>query len=630
VCKKYVHGYSPAPFSCDAFGVAGKRGGPLYDRLFFTHVWSLCDHVSFAGLLTFITMKKIAVFILIVVFVSACSIVGVHFKLHNPNRAGKYPEPTRERTLLGDQDSKFRSCYDVSSYDINVFFGRDLEKDQSIYGFVTLEADVISPLDTIQLDAHETMNIIDVKGKSTESVVALQTLKWYRICGALFVVFPVEVPADGFISVSVEYSVTPDNAKRPPWRGGFVRKEDDLDNQWVGVACQSEGASTWWPCKDVVNDEPTECDIKLSVPNEYIAVSNGSFIDAGHNGDTSMTIYWWHVSYPINLYNITFYIGKYKLIHDTYSSKVTGDTLALNHYVLEQDYDKAKEHFKQLKDHLAFYEEVFGPYPFYRDGFKLVQSPYAGMEHQTAIAYGNKFKNNYYGFDYIILHETAHEWWGNSLTGEDLAEGWIHEGFATYAECLYVERTRGYSAYLQYLRNYKFTIVNRRPLVGVYGIRYFNYKDGDIYTKGAWTLHTLRQTINNDSMFFDIIKTFATRYMYKNVTTENFLSVVNEKTGGDYKWFFDQYCHNRFVPELQYYQDGDKFYYMWTRDYVKSDFKMEVVIKTGPSKYDTLDPMKSALMHTLPSTTPVEIASNILVKFTETKKVRKAYKNTRY
>jgi aminopeptidase N len=590
-------------------------------------------HSTYAApnsLFTFNAMKKAAVFILIVVFVSACSIVGVHFKLHNPKRAGKYPEPTNELTLLGDQDSRFRSCYDVIDYDLNFGFSK-LEDDAPITGTTVMSAIALEDCDTIQMDLHANMEIENLMqithwNHDTETKV---TASYYREADALFVILPEPAVQSLEFKITVRYKGTPPKAKRAPWRGGFVRKEDDNKNPWWGVACQSEGASMWWACKDVVDDEPLSATISFFVPNGFVAVSNGQLTQ--HETYEGGEEYWkWEVTYPINLYNITFYIGKYKLLHDTYTSKVTGDTLALNHYVLEQDYDKAKEHFKQLKDHLAFYEEVFGPYPFYDDGYKLVQSPYAGMEHQTAIAYGNKFKNNYLGFDYIILHETAHEWWGNSVTAEDLAEGWIHEGFATYAECLYVERTKGYQAYKDYLRTYRWTIINRRPLVGVYGIRYFNYKDGDIYTKGAWVLHTLRETIGNDSVFFDIIKTFATRFKYRNAASADFQNLVNEKTGTDYKWFFDQYLYNRFVPELEYYQDGDRLYYMWNRDYVKSGFKMPVVIRTGPSQYDTLQPMNSPLMHKLPATDPVEITSNILVKFTEKKKVRRAYNNTRY
>jgi aminopeptidase N len=228
---------------------------------------------------------------------------------------------------------------------------------------------------------------------------------------------------------------------------------------------------------------------------------------------------------------------------------------------------------------LKFYEEKFGPFPWYADGFKLVESPYTGMEHQSAIAYGNGYKNTYYGsIDYIILHETAHEWWGNSVTASDLAHAWLHEGFATYAEALYVEKLKGRDAYLDYMLFFqRYYIINRRPIVAPNGLRYFNYKDSDIYMKGSWMLHTLRFTINNDSLFFDLIKSFYLRYAQKEITSQAFVDLVNAKTGVDYNWFFKQYLHNRFVPELHYVIQGTTLYYCWQKTAL--DFILPVRVK---------------------------------------------------
>lgn len=576
-------------------------------------------------------MKKAAVFIAIVALISACSIVGVHFKLHNPNKAGKYPEKTEALSLLGDQESKYRTCYDVIEYNLYFGFENKLNDDSPITGTTVITAIALEDCDTIQIDLHSNMailnldQIVHLKNKNESSIDA----KYYRKDGAVFVILPQPAVQSTEFAIEVEYKGVPPTAKKAPWRGGFVRKKDDGDNPWWGVACQSEGASMWWPCKDVVNDEPLSATIGIRVPAGMTAVSNGQL--ESHEVYEGGDEFWkWEVTYPINLYNITFYIGKFKLLHDTYLSKVTGDTLQLNHYVLEQDYDKARAHFPQLKEQLAVYEDLFGAYPFYNDGFKLVQSPYAGMEHQTAIAYGNGFKNNSLGFDYIILHETAHEWWGNSLTAYDLADGWLHEGFATYAECLYVERKYGYKAYTDYMRTYKWTIINRRPLVGPYGQRYFNYKDGDIYTKGAWILHTLRETINDDKVFFDIIKTFATRFAYKNVKSQDFIDVVNEKAKSDYTWFFDQYLYNRFVPELEYYKDDGVFYYSWNDKYSNGNFQLPVAVKgINATGVDTLRP--ESTISTMPCTGELapEMRSSILVKFTENKKLKKQHQKQR-
>jgi aminopeptidase N len=322
-------------------------------------------------------------------------------------------------------------------------------------------------------------------------------------------------------------------------------------------------------------------------------VANGHLRDSVNIGDS--TIFNWDISYPINNYDVSIYVGKFRLLHDTYTSKVTGKDIQFNHYVLGYNYEKAKEHLKQAKDIIAFYEKTYGPYPWYRDGYKLVESPYEGMEHQTAIAYGNGYKNSYgQPFDYIILHETAHEWWGNSITAADLADVWIQEGMATYAEALYVEATQGKEAYLNYLNFYRITIINRRPVVGPTGRRWFWYKDGDVYVKGAWMIHTLRTVINDDPVFFDILKSFREEYNCKTVTSQDFISWVNKKTHEDYTWFFKQYLNNRFTPILEYYAIDNRLYYRWTK--VNDDFDMNISMQmNGDNEALTLSPTKEVM-----------------------------------
>ena len=252
----------------------------------------------------------------------------------------------------------------------------------------------------------------------------------------------------------------------------------------------------------------------------------------------------------------------------------------LTFYVLPEHLNVAKSHFNQTKSMMAFYENTFGDYDWFNDGYKLVESPYAGMEHQTAIAYGQKYKNNYNGFDYIILHETAHEWWGNSVSVSDFADIWLHEGFATYSEALYVEHTKDHLAYLQYLYFYSITIKNKLPMVGPKDVKYWNYKDGDPYTKGALTLHSLRSTIDNDSVFFDIIKSFHTENIKGIVNSDTFIELVNIKTGQNYDWFFYQFLYNRKPPKFVYslvYSAEKKavlLYYKWVD--VGIDFRMPI------------------------------------------------------
>ena len=570
--------------------------------------------------------------LILTAFISSCSLIGFHYNIHNPSRPGKYPKLTEERVLLGNQESKFRTCYDVTYYYLSVHFGADLEKDKSIRGNSAMNAVALVDFDTLQIDLAENMKISAIHSghASPTGKGADDELKYFRKKRAAFVVFPQKIKKGQSFGILVDYSGKPQEAERPPWRGGFVRKKDDLKNHWWGVACQTEGASIWWPCKDVVNDEPDSVDVDLYVPEGYTGVSNGTRVlpmkrmFSGPPGLKASNVFCWHIANPINIYDVTFYIGKYKLLHDNYYSKITKDTLQLNHYVLEQHYERAKEHFGQVKDHLAFYEQTFGPYPWYDDSYKLVESPYAGMEHQSGIAYGNGFKNHLqYNFDYIILHETAHEWWGNAVTATDLADGWLHEGFATYAEALYVEKTSGYHSYLYYLQFYRFSMINRRPLVAPYGMRYFNYKDGDIYVKGAWVLHSLRYSLNNDTLFFDILKSFYMKFRYKNATSYDFQTLVNEKSKSDYTWFFDAYLRNRFVPELEYAIHGDQLYYRWIK--APDNFSMKLSVTTTGGKRLQLEPVTNTVkIISLGSATELIFdESKFLYKPVESKRVRK-------
>ncbi|CAN5584796.1 M1 family metallopeptidase [soil metagenome] len=571
------------------------------------------------------------------ILIGGCSILGVHFKIHNPHRAGKYPKKTVARTLLGNQESKFRTCFDVQWYNLNVVFGNDLSKDHSITGDCEIKILAISDFDTLQLDLAKNMKITncginDLSGPKTSlGYFNYSDANYFRKEGAVFVCMPHHIHAGQSIFIEIAYAGEPTEAKRPPWKGGFVRKKDKLDQPWWGVACETEGASSWWPCKDVMNDEPDSVDIRYTVSSKWSAISNGKLVDVSENvKDPGESMIWhWHVSYPINIYDITFYIGHFKLLHDTYYSEVTHDTLQLNHYVLEQNYDVAKTHFQQLKKYLVFYETTFGPYPWYRDGFKLVESPYAGMEHQSAIAYGNGYHDDpRNGFDYIILHETAHEWWGNSVTANDLADGWLHEGFATYTEALYVESIKGHDAYVNYLLQYRLFIINRRPIVGEKGIRYFDYRDGDIYMKGAWVLHSLRYAIANDSLFFDIIHSFYMENRYSTISSDKLEELVNRKTGQDYHWFFEQYLYNRFTPELEYCVKDGSVYYRWAKTAHQKFFMKPKIYFSGTTYFSTeqayADPVQSKALPT-GSTGVTFNTSEFLYKVVENKELYGMY-----
>ncbi|MBY0427382.1 MAG: M1 family metallopeptidase, partial [Cytophagales bacterium] len=325
---------------------------------------------------------------------------------------------------------------------------------------------------------------------------------------------------------------------------------------WSAVACEGKGASLWWPCKDHPSDEPDSMQISIGIPTSQVemgdsVVSNGNLqsVISEEDGYTSFV---WKVHYPINSYNVTYYIGPYQHVADT------NQGLRMDYYVADTKLSKAIPHLRQSKEMLQCFEKLFGPYPFPLDGYALVESPYWGMEHQSAIAYGNGFKNNAWGFDFIIVHESAHEWWGNSVSCSDHAELWIHESFATYAEALYVEYQWGKQKMIEYLLEQKKRIKNSEPMVGPLGVNYNNWQDSDEYFKGTWMLHTLRNMVDNDSLWFASIKGLAVTFRYQVVTTKQVVDFMSKSLKMDLQPFFEQYLYKRNPPTVEYYWKTEK------------------------------------------------------------------------
>jgi aminopeptidase N len=494
-------------------------------------------------------------------------------KVKNPVFAKRHLKLSKAKQLLAAPSPK-RSCYDVKYYKLDLIVDPDKKE---IQGSVEIIAKAVTLMDTIQIDLNSRMKVhsLYLNNKIVESS---------RVEDAIFLNTN-GIKSGELFNVKIEYGGKPKRAKRPPWKGGTVWKKDSKGINWCGVACETEGANLWWPNKDDVSDECDSMDFILTTKANLSVVSNGILVDSIKLTKDLIT-YKWHVSYPINNYNITYYLGDYHLVRDTLVSDESKSNILISYYLLSESNSQYQiQHLKQVKEQLAFYEKMFGPYPWIKDGFKLVESPFAGMEHQTAIAYGNGFTNEVdYSFDNIIIHETAHEWWGNSVTAADFSDIWLQEGFATYSEALFIEHTKGKQKYLEYLNRNKMLILNRKPIVKVAGKRDFNFKDADVYFKGALVLHSLRTTINNDSLFFDILKTFRIQNHGKQIFTDVFIELVNIKTKSDYKWFFKQYLYHRKVPIFEYAIVGDELCYRW-RD-VEEDFnKLPVQFEYGNTKH---------------------------------------------
>ena len=493
--------------------------------------------------------------------------------LTNPEEADTYPELTERNRLMG-QLSPERTCYNVSSYDLNLDIDVDNKK---IAGYNSITALTISDFSRLQIDLGKDMNIDSIKYDD-------KSLPYTRKEDAVFVEFPTMTQGTEF-SFTVYYNGTPRVAPRPPWDDGFVWDKDKAGRHFIAVTSEGLGASHWWPCKDHISDEPNSMAINITVPSGLMCVSSGQLKET-IDLDNGKTEYRWFVNNPINNYNVSVNIGHYAVIKDTIHS--LGKVRDATYYVLDYNEAVASEHFKEARTVIRALEYYFGTYQWWEDGYKLVQAPYLGMEHQSAVTYGNDFRiydksksRNIYGFiDYITLHETAHEWWGNSITACDPADVWVHEGFGTYSEVLYVEYLMGYDLSIDYLIQKRRGIGNKKAIVGPRNQNYWGFSDA--YNKGAWIIHTLRSVINDDELFFTTLKGFAVDNAKGIVCTEDVRDYFAEKTGIDLTIFFDQYLFNRMVPSLEYAQENDKFYYRWVD--VINGFDMPVNLLVNKSE----------------------------------------------
>lgn len=479
-------------------------------------------------------------------------------------------EFTLADTLRGTL-SPIRSCFDVTYYNLNLTVDID---DKHLSGVNHIHFKTIEDFDKIQLDLFANMKIDSILFNGSQ-------LEFSRLHDAFFVSFPEKLGKGKSGVVSVFYQGIPTEAKNAPWDGGFVWKEDSNGKPWIGVACEGTGASLWWPNKDHLSDEPDSMRVSCTVPAGLMCVANGDLSVRKMKQDATEWI--WKISYPINNYNVTLNIADYAQFGDVYVNS-SGDSLRCDYYVLQENLEKAKAQFQQVEEMMGCFEEAFGPYPFYKDGYALVETPYLGMEHQSAIAYGNKFMPGYLGrhpgdmdFDYIIIHETGHEWWGNSVSMNDVADMWIHESFCTYSESVFVECKYGYDKMLEYLLYQRNFINNRSPIYGDYGLNHEG-NGGDMYYKGAWMIHTLRNVINNDSLFKSILKGIALEFAYQTIDGEEIIEFVNTKTSYNYNSFFEQYLKHSDVPVLEYKWEKKELSLRWNAEV--AGFRMPVIYTT--------------------------------------------------
>ena len=521
------------------------------------------------------SMKKITYsffFLLFIIFNIHCTLNRTENEIiEPPDKAKLIPELSERNRLLGALLPE-RTCYDVLHYMINV----DIDIDKKyIKGFVDIKSTATTDFSKLQFDLARKMKLNRVEYLD-------KNLKTSRNKDAVFVEFPLIKKGENF-TFRVYYEGKPLQAKNPPWDGGFVWEKDKKGRPFISVACEGEGANIWWPLKDHIADEPDEgATMTFTVPKELYCVSNGRLLEVLDSPDETKRIFTWTVNNPINNYNISVQLGHYITIKDTIIRDSGIDTLT--YYVLDYHEEIGKNHFKQSKDIIRFFEKYFGEFQWWDDGYKLVEVSYLGMEHQSAVTYGNNWSNwggerswtnKYYGIvDGLLFHETAHEWWGNSITAIDPAHMWIQEGFAVYSEALYIEHKLGYNVMIDFLLKKREGIKNNLPIVGPVNENYWAF--GDSYNKGAWVHHTLRNAINNDDLWFSTLKKFAVDNAKSHVSTETFLNYIIKATGKNYQLIFYQYFYDHRPPTFEYYQEGQMFYYRWSN--VISGFAMPVDI----------------------------------------------------
>ncbi|WP_440999783.1 M1 family metallopeptidase [Fodinibius sp. SL11] len=503
---------------------------------------------------------------------------------------------TTEDSLRGSITAE-RGWWKVVYYDLNVTIQPE---DSSITGYNNITYRVTKEPKRIQIDLQDPLTIdqITQNGEPLEYQRAENSY-------AYMVDIPENITRDSLYTITVYYQGKPKVAKNAPWDGGFVWEQDSLGNHWIATANQGLGASAWWPNKDHQSAEPDSMLINITVPNEIKNVSNGR-LRGTTNHDNGMTTWHWFVSNPINNYNVAVNAGNYVNFKDTYEGK--DGTLDLDYWVLEHNLDKAKKQFQQVKPMMQCFEDWFGPYPFYEDSFKLVETPHLGMEHQSAVAYGNGYQNGYRGtdlsgsgwglkWDFIIIHEAAHEWWGNNITTSDAADMWVHEGFTSYSESIYTECQFGKKAGAEYTRGMRDGIKNKEPITGKYGLN--NEGSSDMYNKAHNMLHTIRQIVDNDSTWKNILSGIQNKFRHQIVTADQIERYIIEQSGKDLDDIFDQYVHYTDIPAFQYYIKNDVLYYRWKADIEHFDMPLKVTLANDSYTfiYPSSDRWKRSELH---------------------------------
>ena len=496
---------------------------------------------------------------------------------------------TSADTLRGS-NGPGRDWWDVTFYDLNVSV---TPEDSTLEGSVSITYRVVGPSGEMQLDLQPPMNLDAVLFGGADRAVRKDGNAW-------FVDMPHQETGEVH-TVVARFSGTPRLAVNPPWDGGYQWVRDGSGQAWIATSNQGLGASIWWPNKDLQSEEPDSQRTAITIPDPMIAVSNGRLMGTTSNGDGTST-FTWFVSNPINNYSVEVNAGSYAHWNETYEGE--SGPLTLDFWPLAENLQAAKNQWSQVRPMLSCFEHWFGPYPFYEDGYKLIEVPYLGMEHQSGVTYGNDYANGYRGrdlsgsghglkWDFIIIHESAHEWWGNNITASDIADNWVHESFANYSENIYTEcQTGSKEAGEEYVIGTRKNIRNRQPIVGPYGV---NQSGADIYDKGGNLLHTIRQLVDDDNSWRQILRGLNAEFRHKNIAGREVEDYITRESGLDLSLVWDQYLRTTMVPVLEWHlgvgeegsvnEGGDAersvLSYRWRNVVHGFDMPIKINLKTG-------------------------------------------------
>lgn len=494
-------------------------------------------------------------------------------------KADLFPKQTiddHQQNIFRGTITQQRAWWNLTHYHLDISVD---PSTKSIAGINTMKYEVLSEKKRLQIELQAPMQLTKVMQNG-------QALAVEQMGYSYFITIAAEQKIGEEYQLEMHFSGIPHEAIRAPWDGGITWTKDENGNDFIASSCQGLGASIWWPNKDHAYDEPDNgAMISVEVPEHLMDVSNGRLVKVDHNKAKKTKTYHWQVVNPINNYGININIGDY--VH--FGEKYQGESgqLDMDYYVLRQNLEKAKVQFKDAKRTIEAFEYWFGPYPFYQDSFKLVEAPYLGMEHQSSVTYGNGYQNGYLGrdrsqtgpgmlFDFIIVHESGHEWFANNITHNDIADMWIHESFTNYSESLFLEYHFDKEKAFEYIRGTRLNIQNKSPIIGQYGL----HQEGssDMYDKGGNMLHTIRQIINNDNVWREILRGLNKQFYHGIAETAQIENYISEKSGKNLTKVFDQYLRDIRIPSFEYFIKDNEMQYRWGNTVEGFDMPIKVFI----------------------------------------------------